>query len=449
MQADIFKGKWLIVKIKELRLCNFKGFEDRCFNFKEMFTLLVGDNGEGKTAALDGIAVAIGGFLNGIADLDNNDKKNINPDEIRRKKIAIGNAINLEGQYPVKVECTTDIDGKEYKWTRIKENKGGRTKFDENIEVKKYSKELQEKVSNGEEVLLPVFAYHGTGRLWAKTNTPSMESIDNSSRLLGYKNCLKPISNENLFTEWFKGMKRIEIDEGIKSIEFSAVKSAIQEFLGGGTTKVDYNLKEKEIQVTMQDGRLLPFRMLSDGYQNTIGMIADTAFRMVTLNPQLKDRAIIETPGIILIDEIDLHLHPSWQRHIVKDLKRTFPKVQFVATTHAPMVISSCSTNEVIKLSGQNQVEYIESTTGWLAEDVLRNVMDVKSSREPETEKMIARLRELYYKKLEETITDSEKRELICLSDTLAVRLPPNDPSLTIAKMDAIEAKILGGSLDA
>ena len=51
-------------------------------------------------------------------------------------------------------------------------------------------------------------------------------------------------------------------------------------------------------------------------------------------------------------------LHPSWQRHIVKDLKRTFPKVQFVATTHAPMVISSCSTNEVIKLSGQNQVEY-------------------------------------------------------------------------------------------
>ncbi len=75
------------MKIQELRLVNFKGFEDRKFIFNEMFTLFVGDNGEGKTAVLDGIAVAIGGFLNGIADLDNNDKKNIYLDEIRRKKL--------------------------------------------------------------------------------------------------------------------------------------------------------------------------------------------------------------------------------------------------------------------------------------------------------------------------------------------------------------------------
>lgn len=437
------------MKIENIRFFNFKGFEDRSFNFKEMFTLLVGDNGEGKTATLDGIAVAIGGFLNGIADLDNNDRKNINVDEIRRKKITLGNVVNLEAQYPVMIECTVDIDGKEYSWTRIKENKGGRTKFDENIEIKKYSRDLQQKVSNGEEVILPVFAYHGTGRLWAKTNTPTKHSIDNSSRLLGYKNCLKPISNENLFTEWFKSMRRIEIDEGIKSVEFSAVKSAIQEFLGGGITKIDYNLKEKEIQVIMPDGEFLPFHMLSDGYQNAIGMIADTAFRMVTLNPQLKDRAISETPGIILIDEIDLHLHPSWQRHIVKDLKRTFPKVQFISTTHAPIVISTCSENEVVKLSRENKVEYIETTTGWLAEDVLKDIMDVESSREPQTEKMITRMRELYYKKLEETITDDEKKELSNLSYTLEKRLPPNDPSITITKMDAIEAKILGGSRNA
>lgn len=437
------------LKIEELRLHNFKGFEDRSFDFKEMFTLLVGNNGEGKTAVLDGIAVAIGGFLNGIADLDNNDKKNITKDEIRRKKITLGNTVNLEAQYPVEVECKTEIQGKVYKWIRIKENKGGRTKFDENTDIKKYSRRIQQQVSGGKEIVLPVFAYHGTGRLWAKTNTPAKQSMDSNSRFLGYKNCLKPISNENLFTEWFKTMKRIEIDEGTKSVEFSAVKRAIEEFLGGRNTGIDYNLKEKEIQVTMRDGQLLPYRMLSDGYQNAIGMIADTAFRMVTLNPQLKDTAIIETPGIILIDEIDLHLHPSWQRHIVQDLKRTFPKVQFIATTHAPIVISTCSENEVIKLSGKDEVEYIESTTGWLAEDVLKNIMDVESSREPQTEDMISRMRLLYYKKLEGTMTDDEDKELKDLSNTLEKRLPPSDPTITLTKMDAIEAKILGGDIHA
>ena len=80
---------------------------------------------------------------------------------------------------------------------------------------------------------------------------------------------------------------------------------------------------------------------LSDGYKNTLSMVADIAYRMAVLNPWLLDRVLTETTGIVLIDEIDLHLHPQWQQRIIGDLRTIFPKVQFIVSTHAPLVINS------------------------------------------------------------------------------------------------------------
>ena len=93
--------------------------------------------------------------------------------------------------------------------------------------------------------------------------------------------------------------------------------------------------------LALGDGRLTPFYHLSDGYRNTLAMAADIAVRAATLNPALSSLAMEETPGVVLIDEIDLHLHPKWQRQIVEDLRGAFPKIQFVATTHSPFIIQS------------------------------------------------------------------------------------------------------------
>lgn len=79
-------------------------------------------------------------------------------------------------------------------------------------------------------------------------------------------------------------------------------------------------------------------------------MAADLAYRCLKLNPHLGDNALKETPGLVLIDEIDLHLHPNWQRRIVSDLKSAFPKIQFVATTHSPFIVQSLKSNEVWNL---------------------------------------------------------------------------------------------------
>ena len=107
-----------------------------------------------------------------------------------------------------------------------------------------------------------------------------------------------------------------------------------------------------------------------------------------------------ETPGVVLIDEIDLHLHPKWQWKIVEDLKRTFPKVQFIATTHAPIVISSCKEGEIIRLyeeQGDIIDENQDSPYGSLVEDILTNIMET-FTRVPTVQKKIEEIQRLYQK---------------------------------------------------
>jgi predicted ATP-binding protein involved in virulence len=84
-------------------------------------------------------------------------------------------------------------------------------------------------------------------------------------------------------------------------------------------------------------------------------MAADIAYRCIQLNPHLGENAVTDTPGVVLIDELDLHLHPNWQRHVVADLKNAFPNIQFVATTHSPFIVQSLEADELINLD--NNIE--------------------------------------------------------------------------------------------
>ena len=142
------------------------------------------------------------------------------------------------------------------------------------------------------------------------------------------------------------------------------------------------------VSYTTSDGLSVadePFESLSDGYRVMVGMVADIARRMATLNPALEDRTVLETPGVVLIDEVDLHLHPLWQRQVVETLLALFPQVQFIVTTHAPMVISSVHRNQVRQLScdtvtGQARaVTPSYETYGQSASDTLDTVQEADS----------------------------------------------------------------------
>lgn len=111
-----------------------------------------------------------------------------------------------------------------------------------------------------------------------------------------------------------------------------------------------YDVGAEVILIELEKVGLARFNDLSDGYRNMVAMVADIAYRCAQLNPQMGEDVTVNTKGIILIDELDLHLHPKWQRRVVPDLRKTFPNIQFIITSHSPFIIQSMNPGEVIDL---------------------------------------------------------------------------------------------------
>ena len=106
----------------------------------------------------------------------------------------------------------------------------------------------------------------------------------------------------------------------------------------------------------------------------TIGMVGDLAYRCCRLNSKKNMGALIATPGIVLIDEIELHLHPSWQQQILPTLQKIFPKIQFIVTTHSPQVVSSVP-KECVRIISEGQVASFDiQTQGVEVGDILEGI---------------------------------------------------------------------------
>ena len=238
------------------------------------------------------------------------------------------------------------------------------------------------------DVILPVIAYYGTGRLWMQKKDRNLKKIQESfSRLKGYVDCIESASNEKMMLKWFEKMTYLELQEGKRIPELSVVKNALsQSYMAIDETikTAEFNFKvrsgELEVAIRRENGIVenLPLRILSDGIKSTLSMIADIAYRMAILNPQLLDDILEETSGVVLIDEIDMHLHPSWQKKIISVLKKIFPKVQFVFTTHSPSVLSNVSNKNVLILDNFEIYPLENMTYGKDIEAILREVMRVQ-----------------------------------------------------------------------
>ncbi|MBM6822466.1 AAA family ATPase, partial [Fusobacterium mortiferum] len=249
-----------------------------------------------------------------------------------------------------------------------------------------YATEIQENVKLGnKEIILPLIAYYGTGRLWMqKREKSNKKSQENFSRLKGYIDCLDSASNEKMMLKWFEKMTYLELQESERIPELEVVKKAlnnIYEIIDESVEKANFNYKVKsgelEVSIKRKNGTVesLPLRILSDGIKSTMSMIADIAYRMAILNPQLLDNILQETSGIVLIDEIDMHLHPSWQSKIIKVLTKTFPKVQFIFTTHSPSVLSNISNENILILNNLGIYKLTDKTYGRDIESIVHQIM--------------------------------------------------------------------------
>lgn len=114
--------------------------------------------------------------------------------------------------------------------------------------------------------------------------------------------------------------------------------------------------------------------LLSDGERGVIAVIADLALRLILANPR-RDNPIRDGEAVVLIDELDLHLHPKWQRNIISSLERTFPRCQFIVTTHSPQIVAAVEPESVILLSKQGVVRP-DRTRGMDTNWILRHLME-------------------------------------------------------------------------
>jgi predicted ATP-binding protein involved in virulence len=328
------------MKINALKLQEFRCFEEYQLEFSGRFTLLIGDNGSGKTAVLDALAIAAGGYLLGIPGIRPNEKRHISRDDVRYKELTMGQAaIRETDEYQTMVSAKGYVNNKKITWTRYKDIKTNRQDAKRIITlVKKLTKE-----TTNPNTLFPVITYYSTGRLWKLLKATDKKTKGPTSRFEGYQDCLNPASDQKRFFSWFKTQELAALQKQERRHVLEAVREAIVKMIPDAQ-RAWWDLDWDELRVeTLVQGQLqtIPFHLLSDGYRNMIGMVADIAYRMATLNPQLEADVIKQTEGIVLIDEIDLHLHPKWQKQVVGRLLDTFPKVQFVASSHSPFIIQS------------------------------------------------------------------------------------------------------------
>jgi predicted ATP-binding protein involved in virulence len=404
--------------IQKLRLENFNCFVEREIELVDRFNLIVGDNATGKTTLLNGLAVGLGSLFLGFPSPAL--ARSIHRDEARLAFFELGDAITAESQFPVAVECSGFINGAEGTWRRDLLTEDGRTTRQDASWISRLSAKMRDEVKDGKEVVLPVISFYGTGRLWVQKRQREVKTLKPNSRFMGYLDCLDPASDEKRMLQWFKTheISAVQKKEQIGTLEAcrQAILTCVPE-----AKRVQFDVARNELMIDLPN-RSLPFSYLSDGFRNMVAMVADIAVRCASLNPQFKGDAAQNTPGVVMIDEIDLHLHPKWQRRVVNDLLKAFPKIQFVATTHSPFVIQSLPALEGVQLLNLDNPK-ADDFVNKSVEDVAEELQGVDVPQRSHRYLEMLRAAEEYYRLLREVpnSTESKKQKLSKQLDDLVL----------------------------
>lgn len=328
------------MKLSYITLQNFRRYEAARFNFHRQFSVLIGNNGKGKTTVLDAVAMMLNSFFQGSRLPTGGG--NIRTADAREMFTEKEGQVFRERKSDVSLQATAIVGDNEIAWQRDIGDRGGKAR-----DFVKLGARGREAIKQGKSPDLPLLLYYGAGRLWNIHDDIDTEKP--SSQLDAYRYCLDPKSDQKAFEKWFKKLALTELQKRTRIPASDVVRQAVMACIPGALDfyhDTDYD----ELTIKLEKEGLVPFNSLSDGYRNMVGMVADIAHRAARLNPHHGVEAAVKTQGIVLIDEIDLHLHPKWQRRVVLDLKRAFPGLQFIASTHSPFILQSLEPGEVIDL---------------------------------------------------------------------------------------------------
>lgn len=433
------------MKIKHLTLRNFRKYQETRFNFHSKFTVLIGNNGSGKTTVLDALAVMLNTYFQGSGIQTGGGV--IKKDDARLIITEKGDQVFREPQEEVWLKATVSINDILCEWQRNKGDRGGLAK-----DFVEFGAKARSAIKKGESPDLPLLLYYGAGRLWDIHRERNTEKP--GSQLDAYRYCLDPKSDQNAFEKWFKKLTLSEIQKRRPVSAMDAVKAAILCCIPGAQDFY-HDVDEGCIMIKLEKEGLVPFDYLSDGYRNMVAMVADIAHRAARLNPHHEENAAKKITGIVLIDEIDLHLHPKWQRRVVSDLKSAFPLLQFIATTHSPFILQSLEAGELIDLEQTVTPELLESLPADVAapgptnefsnrsiEDIVECVMGVSVPQRGERYQAMYEVAKQYYAVLQngQTANEEEREELKVRLDKLSAPFSEHVAYHAFLEMERIAA---------
>ena len=355
------------MKLASVEIENFRAIEKLTLALDPRLTVLHGPNAHGKTSVLGAIAAGLGAvpyllsgvFERGFLDTD----------------LRVG-ALDL------RVALTT-VDGVSWSGTVTK----GQPARGYTSALKDKADEIFSDCNAGRPVELPIVAFYDTDRVIFDLTERWSDFKKEFTRYDAFDGALSSRTHFQGIFEWFYFKENEELREqrerrdfGYQLGDLSSVRQAISSMLGD-VSEPHMEMEPPRFMVTIETGgksEKLALDQLSGGYRAVLALAADLAWRMAQGNPHLDNP--LESEAIVLIDEVDLHLHPSWQQRILDDLTRTFPNAQFIVSTHSPQVLTTVRPEHIVELYREKDGSVVagspaSATYGAEAGDVLSSVM--------------------------------------------------------------------------
>ncbi len=433
------------MKLATIEIENYRAIEHLVLEPDPALTVLFGANGCGKTSLLSGIATGLSA---------------VSAVFVATKGFNFVKTDRRAGAGPIRIGLTS-ADG--LAWSReetgrgfakITEKRAGRN------ELRRQLTEVGLRDARGETVDLPIVTFYDTDRVVFDSPRRRRGFDDEFDRFGALDGSLSLRTDFRQFFQWFYAKENAELrafrsrsgtgwepsgDAGVR--ELSAVRSAIASMVGSVTDpRIEENPLRFVVSVETRPGFVedLALDQLSGGYRAVLVLAADLARRMAQGNPHLEDP--LKSEAVVLIDEIELHLHPEWQQRILGDLRRTFPNAQFIVSTHSPQVLTTVAPEHIRELVVEDGRVTIREpsahTFGAEAGDVLDAVMGV-DERPPRNE--FVELLNRYTWLVD--AGDGESPDALALRAELE-RLSPTDPALHEADLEIRRQKAFASMAD-
>ena len=411
------------MRLERVEIENYRAIEKLDLPLDPALTVFHGANGHGKTSVLGAIAAGLGSIpmllpeISGVGFLKTDQR----------------------GQRPLRVMLRTR-DGVEWDRRRF----GQRKKTSRRTLKEKMEAIVAADREEGEPLDLPIVAFYDTDRAVFDVPHPRRNLKTEFPRYAALEGALSPRPNFREFFKWFYAPENEELREkkerrdwDYQLSELKAVRKAIER-MAPGVSDPRIKLRPLRFAVSVESEAGKPEELaldqLSGGYRIVLALAADLARRMAQGNPHLADP--LESEAVVLIDEVDLHLHPGWQQRVLVDLRRTFPNTQFIVSTHSPQVLTTVDSKHVIHLARPNRTivagQSSAPTYGAAAGSVLEAVMGVQERPDAEHNEFVQKLGE-YMRLVDDRRGRSE--EATALRKKLE-SLSARDPALDAADME-------------